>query len=347
MTARVAINGFGRTGRQTFKAIWAHYRDRLEVAAIGVHDLDNAPAAAHLLKYDSNYGRLAASVRVQDDQLIVDGTHIPFVAAESLAQLPWQALGIDIVIESTGEYVDHRVAAGHLAAGANKVIITAPTDDADFTLMFGVNDQDYDPERHHVVCTSSDTGNCLAAVAKVLDDRFQVRSAMMTAVRAYTNAQKLLDATDQDLRRARSAPRSIVPTHSRAVTSLGHVLPSLADRLAGYAVRVPVPTVSILELTAQLAEPATPDQVNHAYRAAAAGPLARILGVSDEPLVSTDFRGDRRSAIVDLPLTITIGPLVKVSAWYDNEWGYSSRVADTAAYMAERGTHDHAQRNGG
>jgi glyceraldehyde 3-phosphate dehydrogenase len=343
MTTRVAIYGFGRTGRQAFKAIWNHYRDRLEVAAIGLQDTRDMQAAAHLLKYDSNYGRFAPAVRAEEDSLRVDGTRIPLVAAPALAQLPWGDLGVDIVIESTGEYVDNRTAAGHLEAGANKVIITAPTDDADFTLFYGVNGADYDPARHHVVCTSSDTGNCLAAVAKVLDDRFQVHSAMMTAVRAYTNTQKLLDATDQDLRRARSAPQSIVPTDTRAVTSLGKVLPGLARRLAGYAVRVPVPTVSILELTAHLAEPATPDQVNHAYRAAAGGPLAHILGVSDDPLVSMDFRGDRHSAVVDLPLTIAIGPLVKVSAWYDNEWGYSCRVADVAAFLATGGG---AGRNG-
>jgi glyceraldehyde 3-phosphate dehydrogenase len=338
MTARVAIHGFGRTGRQTFKAIWQSYRDRLEVAAIGIGDLDDAAAAAHLLKYDSNYGRFGPTVRVHDGELHVDGTRIPLVAADSLAELPWQRLGVDIVIESTGAYVDGRAAAGHLEAGANKVIITAPTDDADFTLIYGVNETDYDPAHHHVVCTSSDTGNCLAPVVKVLADQFELKNALTTAVRAYTNAQKLLDATDHDLRRARSAPASIVPTTTRSAASVVHVLPELAGRLGGYAVRVPVATVSILELTAQLGAPVTSDEVNNAYRRAAAGPLGRIMAVSDAPLVSTDYRGNTCSAVVDLPLTITIGPLVKVSAWYDNEWGYSFRVADTAAYLAARGT---------
>jgi glyceraldehyde 3-phosphate dehydrogenase len=346
VTARVAIHGFGRTGRQAFKAIWQYYRDRLEIAAIGLEDPEDASAAAHLLKYDSNYGRFGPAVRVEGDALHVDGSRIPIVAADALAQLPWQTLGVDIVIESTGAYVDGRQAAGHLEAGANKVIITAPTDDADFTLIYGVNEAGYDPAAHHVVCTSSDTGNCLAAVAKVLDEHFDVVSAMMTAVRAYTNTQKLLDATDRDLRCARSAPDSIVPTPSRAVASLGRVLPDFAARLGGYAVRVPVPTVSILELTAQLAGTPTADEVNHAYRRAAAGPLGHVLAVADDPLVSTDYRGNTKSAVVDLPLTLTIGPLVKVSAWYDNEWGYSCRVADAAAFMAEQAEHERPGRNG-
>lgn len=346
MTARVAIHGFGRTGRQTFKAIWQSYRDRLQIAAIGVEDLDDAPAAAHLLQYDSNYGRFGASVQVADGALHVNGSRIPLVAADRLAELPWQALGVDIVIESTGRYVDGRRAAGHLEAGANKVLITAPTDDADLTLIYGVNEAAYLRDQHHIVCTSSDTGNCLAVVAKVLGESFAVQSAMMTAVRAYTNAQKLLDATDRDLRCARSAPDSIVPTPSRAVASLAHVLPDFAEHLGGYAVRVPVPTVSILELTAQLAGPVTAEEVNQAFRRAAAGPLGRVLAVSDDSLVSTDYRGNTKSAVVDLPLTLTIGPLVKVSAWYDNEWGYSSRVAETAAFMAELGTNGHDGRNG-
>jgi len=338
VTARVAIHGFGRTGRQAFKAIWRDYRDRLEIAAIGLEELGDAPAAAHLLKYDSNYGRFGPEVAVVDGELRVADRRIPLVAAPSLSGLPWGALGIDIVIESTGAYMEGRKAAGHLEAGANKVIITAPADGADFTMIYGVNERDYDPARHHIVSTSSDSTNALAPVMRVLADAFEVKNALVTAVHAYTNDQKLLDATDHDLRRARSAAASIVPTTTRAATAIAGVMPELAGRVSGYAVRVPVSTVSILELTAQLAVPATDVEINDAFRRAAEGPLGRVLAVSDQPLVSADFRGSPFSAVVDAPLTIVIGPLAKVSAWYDNEWGYSRRVADAAVVLAERGT---------
>jgi len=332
--ARVAIHGFGRTGRQAFKAIWKHRRNELELAAIGLEVPEDAAAAAHLLRHDSNYGLFSADVAVADSRLRVDGESIPLVSAPSPAGLPWKDLGIDIVIESTGAYVEGQLAAGHLEAGAGKVIVTAPSDGADFTMIFGVNEQDYDPGSHHVISTGSDTTNALAPVVEVMRKSFDVRNAIMTAVRAYTTAQKLLDSTDDDLRRARAAPTSIVPTTTRAAKAIAQVFPDMALRVSGYALRVPVPTVSMLELTTQLGAAASVTEVNDAFREAAEGPLGRVLGVSDEPLVSTDFRGNTFSAVVDIPFTMAIGPLARVSAWYDNEWGYSSRVADAAALLA-------------
>ncbi len=344
MSARVAIHGFGRTGRQAFKAIWRHHwganghPGALEVAAIGVENPDVAAAAAHLLKHDSNYGKFAPAVSVVDQSLRVGEAEIPLVSASELGGLPWARLGIDIVIEATGRYATGRAAMGHLEAGANKVIISAPSEDADFTLIYGVNQGAYDPARHHLVSAGSDTTNALAPLLQALRDAFEIKHAFMTAVHAYTNEQKLIDMTDTDLRRARSAPTSIVPTTTRADKAIGQVFPDMAGRLRGYAVRVPVATVSILQLTSHLAAPATPDEINAAFHRAAAGPLGDVLAVSDAPLVSSDFRGDAHSAIVDAPSTLTIGPLAKVSAWYDNEWGYSCRVADVAAHIAVQGT---------
>jgi glyceraldehyde 3-phosphate dehydrogenase len=336
MSARVAINGFGRTGRQAFKAIWYHHRDRLEVAAIGVAAEEDAAAAAHLLQYDSSYGRFAEPVSVSDSELRVGAARIPLVTAARPQDLPWAALGVEVAIEASGVWVNGPE-AGHLDAGAAKVVVTAPSEAADIMIAYGVNHADYDPARHQVVSAGSDTTNALAPLVAALAGTFDLRNAMVTAVRAYTNAQKLLDATDTDLRRARSATASIVPTTTRAAAAMGALFPAMAGRLGGYAVRVPVPTVSVLELIAHLGEPADAAAVNGAFRAAAAGPLAGILGVVDEPLVSSDFKGERRSAVVDAPLTMTVGNLLKVSAWYDNEWGYSNRVADVAALVAGGG----------
>ncbi|MEO8082753.1 MAG: glyceraldehyde 3-phosphate dehydrogenase NAD-binding domain-containing protein [Ardenticatenales bacterium] len=338
MTAktRVAIHGFGRTGRQAFKAIWERHRDQLEVAAIGLANPGDAAAAAHLLQYDSNYGRFGPLVRVHDNALHVDDTHIPFVTAAHLADLPWRAHGIDIVIEATGQYEHGDEARGHIEAGARHVVVTAPSDRADCTVIYGVNEGDFDPARHAIVSSGSDTTNALAPVLMVLEESFALKNAMLTAVRAYTNAQKLVDSTDHDLRRARSAPTSIVPTTTRAAKAVAQVLPAVAGKVSGYAVRVPVPTVSFLEVTAQFEAPVSVDAINDAFRAAASGPLGRVLAVSDLPLVSTDFRGNPNSAIIDAPFTMGIGPLAKISAWYDNEYGYSNRVADVVAYIGDR-----------
>jgi len=333
MTTRVAIHGFGRTGRQALKVIWRHHRPALEVAAIGLQRLDEAPAAAHLLRHDSTYGRFDETVVVVDGRLRIGDATVPLVSADTPAGLPWRALGIDVVIEATGAYTAAADARGHLEAGARKVIITAASEHADLTVLYGVNEAAYDPGRHHVLATDTETTNALAVVLSALVGSVPVERALVTAVRAYTNAQKLLDTTDVDLRRARAAPVSIVPTTSRAATAVGLFLPAMAGRLDGTSMRVPVPVVSILELTLRLGEAVAADRINEALRAAAAGPAGHVLAVSDKPLVSSDYRGSRFSAVVDAPLTMTIGPLAKLSAWYDNEWGYSNRVADVAAMV--------------
>ncbi len=338
-SVRLAIHGFGRTGRQAFRAIWTRHRDCLDLAAVGVRDREEVAAAAHLLQYDSNYGRFPGEVRANRDSLTVDGVPIRVVASPSLDGLPWAELGIDIVIEATGAYTRRAQAAGHLARGAAKVIIAAESPDADLTIVYGLNEAAYDPRRHDVVATESGPGNALALVVKVLDEHFGIENAVMTAVRAYTNQQKLLDSTDRDLRRARAAPVSIVPASSRAADGVSALLPQVAGRLTGYALHVPVATVSILELTAQLRSPQAAAAVNDAFREAAACPLGRVLAVSDQPLVSSDFIGDRHSAVVDASLTVAVGPLVKVGAWFDNEWGYSNRVAEVAVWLAQHFAH--------
>jgi len=333
---RVAIHGFGRIGRQVFKALWHYHQGDAEVVAIGLSDVADARAAAHLLKYDSNYGRFAPEVRADGDRLLVADRSIPLVAASTPSGLPWGRLGVDVVVDATGAHAGGRLAAGHLEAGAAKAIVAAPSEDADFTLIVGVNDGAYDPAAHHVVSTGSDTTNALAPLLKVIDARFGLVDAMMTAVRAYTNEQKLLDATDGDLRRARSAPTSIVPTTTRASKAIGQVMPHLKGRVSGFAVCVPVPSVSVLELTCRFDPEVDAQALNEAFREAAADGLGRVLAVSDEALVSSDFRGSRYSAVVDLPSTLAIGPLAKVAAWYDNEWGYASRVAEAARIVAGR-----------
>jgi glyceraldehyde 3-phosphate dehydrogenase len=333
-STRVAIHGFGRVGRQIFKAFWDLAPAGLEVAAIGLSRPEDAPAAAHLLKYDSNYGQWKPRVRHAGGALEVDGRRYSLVTADSLAGLPWAAMGVDLVIDASGDNLLAQRAAGHLEAGARRVLLAAPSDDADLTVIYGVNEGAFDPARHRLISTGSDTTNALAPVVRVLEDAFGVENAMMTAIHAYTNEQKLIDAPDVDLRRARSAPTSIVPTTTRAATAIAQVYPEMTGRLGGYAVRVPVAAVSILQVTAHLRDPQTPAAVNEAFRAAAAGPLGRVMTVSDAPLVSTDFRGCRHSAVIDLPTTIAIGPLVKVAAWYDNVTGYAARVVDTAAHVA-------------
>jgi len=331
---RVAIHGFGRIGRQVYKALWHHHQGEFEVVAVGLADLAQARAAAHLLKYDSNYGRFAPDVRADGDHLLVGDARIPLVAAPTPSGLPWGRLGVDVVVDATGAHASGRLAAGHLEAGASKAIVAAPSEDADVTLIVGVNEDAYDPAAHHIVSTGSDTTNALAPMLRVIDERFGLVGAMMTAVRAYTNEQKLLDATDGDLRRARSAPTSIVPTTTRASKAIGQVMPHLAGRVSGFAVCVPVPSVSVLELTCHFDDEVAAGVINDAFRAAAANGLGRVLAVSDDALVSSDFRGSRYSAVVDAPSTLAIGPLAKVAAWYDNEWGYACRVAEATRIVA-------------
>lgn len=337
MAVRVGINGFGRIGRQAFKAIRDYYDGELEVVA--ANDLGSLEMMAHLLKYDSNYGRFDGTVEVRDGNLVVDGKEIRFFAERDPANLPWGDLGVEIVVEATGVFRDGRKAAAHLQAGAKKVIITAPArpaESVDLTVVLGVNDDQYDPEKHHVVSNASCTTNCLAPVAKVIHDSFGIEYGLMTTIHAYTNDQRILDLPHKDFRRARAAALNIIPTTTGAAKALRLVIPDLAGKFDGFALRVPTPTVSIVDFVAVVKEPVTVGKVNDALRAAAEGPMKGILGYEEEPLVSMDYKGDPRSSIVDASLTAVMGDrMVKVVAWYDNEWGYSVRVADLAALMAK------------
>jgi len=329
---RVAINGFGRIGRQVFKAMSYDYSDEIQIVAF--NDLMDPNTAAHLLKYDSTYGVFEADIEVGEGSLVVDGIELRVFAERDPANLPWADLGIDIVIESTGFFTDGAKAAAHRTAGAKKVIITAPAKDEDITLVMGVNDDQYDPEQHHIVSNASCTTNCLAPVAKVLQQHFGIQNALMTTVHSYTGDQVLLDGPHNDLRRARSAALNIVPTTTGAARAVALVLPELKGRFDGFALRVPTPTVSLVDLVVTFENDVTVDAINDAFRTEAAGALENILDYSEEPLVSTDLRGNYHSAIVDGLSTMVSGPrLGKVVAWYDNEWGYSCRVADLAAMM--------------
>jgi len=336
MTTRIGINGFGRIGRQVFKAIRDYYSDELEVVA--ANDLGSLDIMAHLLKYDSNYGRFDGTVEVRDGNLVVDGREVRFLAERDPGNLPWGDLGVDIVVESTGVFRDGRKAAAHIAAGAKKVIITAPAkpdDSVDLTIVLGVNDDQYDPAKHHIVSNASCTTNCLAPVAKVIHDHFGIEYGLMTTIHSYTNDQRILDLPHKDFRRARAAALNIIPTTTGAARALRLVIPDLEGKFDGFALRVPTPTVSIVDFVAVVKQPVTVGKVNDALRAAAEGPMKGILGYEEEPLVSMDYKGDPRSSIVDASLTAVMGGrMVKVVSWYDNEWGYSVRVADLAALMA-------------
>lgn len=337
MAARIAINGFGRIGRQVFKAIYNDYGQELQVVA--VNDLTSPHALAHLLKYDSTYGVFEGDIEADDDSITVDGVDIKVFAERDPSKLPWKDNEIDIVIESTGFFTDGTKASAHRDAGAKKVIITAPAKNEDITLVLGVNDEQYDPEQHHIVSNASCTTNCLAPVAKVLNQYFGITHALMTTVHSYTNDQVILDGPHKDLRRARSAGLNIVPTTTGAARAVALVLPELKGKFDGFALRVPTPTVSIVDLVVEFESEVSVDAINNAFQSEANGALEGILDYTEEPLVSMDFRGDAHSAIVDGLSTMVSGPkLAKVIAWYDNEWGYSSRVADLATMMASSGT---------
>jgi glyceraldehyde 3-phosphate dehydrogenase len=336
MTINVGINGFGRIGRQIFRIISESHADELEVRA--VNDLTDAPTLAHLLKYDSNYGRFAADVEVSEGGFVVDGKEVKVFAERDPAQLSWKDLGVDVVFEATGIFRDGRKAAVHRdVGGAKKVIISAPAkpaDSVDLTIVLGVNDQAYDPEKHHIISNASCTTNCLAPVAKVLHEEFGIRRGLMTTIHAYTNDQRILDLQHKDLRRARAAALNVIPTTTGAAKAVALVIPELEGKFDGFALRVPTATVSIVDFVVELDQQVTTDQVNGAFRTAAEGSLKGILGYNEEPLVSTDFKGDERSSIVDAPLTNVIGGnLAKVVAWYDNEWGYSCRMVDLAKFL--------------
>jgi glyceraldehyde 3-phosphate dehydrogenase len=331
MSVRVAVNGFGRIGRVFSRAALT----AKEIEVVAVNDLADAKTLAHLLKHDSVHGRLDAEVTAKGESIFVDGREIRVCSMKDPATLPWAELGVDIVVESTGIFRDRGTSSKHLQAGAKKVIITAPAKDPDITVVLGVNEQKYDAARHELVSNASCTTNCLATVAKVLLDTFGIKRGFASTVHSYTNDQPILDFPHKDLRRARAGAVSMIPTTTGAATAVGLVLPELKGKLDGIAIRVPTANVSVVDLTVELAKAASPAEVNDAFRAAAAGPLRGILDVTDEELVSIDFNGNPHSSIVDLPSTAVVdGNLVKVLAWYDNEWGYSCRVRDLILYMA-------------
>ena len=331
MAVKVGINGFGRIGRNIMRAALGNK----DIDFVAVNDLTNAATLAHLLKYDSVLGNLKAKVEVHGDGIAVDGDVFKVLSYRDPAQLPWKDLGVEVVFESTGLFTDRDSAAKHVAAGAKRVIITAPAKGPDITLVLGVNDDKYDPKTHHIISNASCTTNCLAPVARVLHESFGITRGWMTTVHAYTNDQNLLDLPHKDLRRARAAAMSIIPTTTGAATAVGEVLPELKGKLDGISMRVPTPNVSVVDLVALLKKKATSDEVNAALRAAANGPLKGILAVCDEPLVSIDFRGDPHSSIVDAAYTKSMdGDFVKVMAWYDNEWGYSNRCVDLLKKVA-------------
>jgi glyceraldehyde 3-phosphate dehydrogenase len=334
MAVRVGINGFGRIGRNIMRAAMSS-RD---IDFVAVNDLTSAATLAHLLKYDSVLGNLRADVKASADGISVDGDQFKVLSVKDPAQLPWKDLGVDVVFESTGIFTDRDGASKHLAAGAKKVVITAPAKKPDVTLVLGVNDERYDAASHHVISNASCTTNCLAPLAKVIHERFVIRKGWMTTVHAYTNDQQLLDLPHKDLRRARAAALSIIPTTTGAASAVGEVLPSLKGRLDGFAMRVPTPNVSLVDLNVIVDKKTTADEVNQALREAATGSLKGILDVSDEPLVSIDFRGNSHSSIVDSAYTkVMDGDFLKVLSWYDNEWGYSCRCVDLVRMLAARG----------
>ncbi len=340
MKIRVGINGFGRIGRQVFRAIWERYPDDLLV--VGVNDLTDNQTLANLLKYDSNYGRFPAEIELTEGSFLVDGKPVSTFAQYDPSQIPWKDLGVSIVIEATGVFRSGEQAALHRdVAGAQKVIITAPAkpaDSVDWTVVLGVNQDQYERDKHHIISNASCTTNCLAPIAKVLHEAFGIRRGLMTTIHSYTNDQRILDLPHKDPRRARAAALNIIPTTTGAAKAVALVIPELEGKFDGYALRVPTPTVSVVDFVAELEKEVTKEKVNAALRGGAEGELKGILGYSEDPLVSMDLKGDERSSIVDGPLTnVMDGNMVKIVAWYDNEWGYSCRVADLAHFLASRG----------
>ena len=334
---KVGINGFGRIGRQVFRTISERHGDTLEVVAI--NDLGDAATNAHLFKFDSTYGRYAGTVEAKDGALIIDGLNIASFSERDPSQIKWADVGVEIVIESNGLFTDATKAAGHLTGGAKKVIISAPAKNEDLTVVLGVNQDQYDPLVHNVVSNASCTTNCVAPMAKVLHDRFGIESALMSTIHAYTNDQKILDQVHDDLRRSRAAANSIIPTTTGAAKAVTLVIPELKGKIDGMAYRVPVITGSVTDLTVKLTKNASLADVNEAYRQASMSDnFHHILGYSDEPLVSVDYIGNSNSCTIDSLATSAIGDgFVKVVGWYDNEWGYSSRTADLANFMVEKG----------
>lgn len=334
MSLKIGINGFGRIGRLVYRAAYGNQ----DVDIVAINDLADAKTNAHLLKYDSVHGTFPGNVEVKDGNIVVDGKTVKVLSERDPASIPWRGMGVDIVIESTGVFTTKDKASGHLAAGAKKVIITAPAKGDIFTIVMGVNEEKYDPAVHNVVSNASCTTNCLAPVAKVVNDHFKIIRGLMTTVHSYTNDQRTLDLMHKDLRRARAAGLSIIPTTTGAARAVGQVLPELEGKLNGFAMRVPTPNVSVVDLVVDTEKSTSVEEVNAALKAAAEGELKGILKYTEEPLVSKDFNGDPHSAIVDgLSTMVMEGNMIKVIAWYDNEWAYSTRVVDLALFMAKKG----------
>jgi glyceraldehyde 3-phosphate dehydrogenase len=335
MAVKIGINGFGRVGRQALKAILDYHAGELDVVAI--NDLTDAATNALLLKYDSNYGRFPGEVVAEDRALVVNGKRIAVLAESDPARIPWQTYGVEIVLEATGRFTDATKARAHLEGGARRVIIAAPAKNEDVTIVLGVNEQIYDPARHVIISNASCTTNGLAPVAKILNDTWGIEKGLLTTVHAYTNSQKLIDVVAKDPRDARAAGLNIVPSSTGAAKAVGLVIPELKGRFGGMAFRVPTPTVSVVDFTVDLRKPATVAEINAAFKKAAEGPLARIIGYTEDPLVSMDFKGDAHSTIVSGLDTLVVGEtMVKVVAWYDNEWGYACRLGDLAALVASK-----------
>ena len=334
MAIKVGINGFGRIGRQVLKIMKENYPDEFDVVAF--NDLGNLKTMAHLFRYDSNYGIFEGDVEVREDGLVIEGDFVEALSNPNPEALPWKEKGVELVIEATGRFRSREDASKHLSAGARKVIITAPAKNPDITIVMGVNDDKYDPEKHDIVSNASCTTNCLAPAAKVVQETFGIEKGLMTTIHSYTNDQMILDLPHKDLRRARAAALNIIPTTTGAAKAVALVIPELEGKFDGFAMRVPTPTVSVVDLVVTLEREGTTEEMHEAFRRAAQGPMKGILGFSEEPLVSMDYKMDSRSSIVDAEFTFVMGGnMAKVVAWYDNEWGYSVRTVDLAARMAQ------------
>jgi len=335
MTTKIAINGFGRIGRQVTKALFEHHKNTFDLVAI--NDLGDVQTMAHLFKYDTNYGVFDGAVDIDDGDLTINGDRLKVLSERDPSQLPWGELGVDIVVESTGVFRDRETAALHLAAGAKKVIISAPAKGEDITICMGVNNDQYNPDSHHVISNASCTTNCLAPAAKVVNDTIGIEQGLMTTVHAYTTDQRILDLVHEDLRRARAAGMNIIPTTTGAAKAVALVVPELEGKFDGMAMRVPTSTVSVVDFVAKVSTPGSTEDLLDAFSEAASGPMKGILDITYEPLVSSDFQGNAHSSVIDAEFTACYGDLVKVVTWYDNEWAYSVRVTDLAAFVAGQG----------
>ena len=334
MGMKVGISGFGRIGRNVIRIIFEESVEEFELVAINASgDLNDL---AHLFKYDSVYGKFNGTIEVEEDGFLINGKKVRVVSHRDPAEIPWKELGVELVIDSTGAFKDKKDLNKHIEAGAKKVMITAPAKDEDVTVVLGVNEEDYDPENHHVISNASCTTNCLAPLSKVILDKFGIKKGLMTTIHAYTNDQQILDKRHKDLRRARAAAQNIIPTSTGAAKAVSLVLPELKGKLNGFSARVPVPTGSLVDVTFEVNNATTVEEVNKAFKEASEGKMKGILGYSDEPLVSSDYIGDPRSSIIDGLSTMVIDNMVKVVSWYDNEWGYSTRVVDLAKLIASK-----------